>query len=190
MNLNRALIILFGFLTLLLVVTAIQVNRSKSNRVEFVIAGVDDEILIINTLFVPEVIRSYKNIKNEYVERTVLIFRYDKNSCSSCTNTYLDEILSLQDEIGKEYIWIFPAYPDERGTRIQLSNELAKYNYRNIPVDSLFIPTYHGEHKSYFAWINSDGEIDMVFIPDVHKPQYTHSFFQEVKQKLKMIDKH
>ena len=97
------------------------------------------------------------------------------------------EILSFQEEIGKEHIWVFPAYPDNRNSRIQLSNELAKYNYRNIPADSLLVPTYEGEQKSYFAWINGEGEIDMVFVPDRSNVHHTRQYFLEVKKTIQNL---
>ena len=180
MNLNKALIISFCFLVLLVVIFVIQLNRSKKSGIEYVLT--DDEILITHILCVPEIIRSYEKIKDEYGKKNTLFFRYANSSCGSCINDYLEDILALQEEIGKEHVWIFPAYPDDRGSRIQLSTELAKYNYRNIPADSLHIPVYHGNPQSYFAWINNEGEIEMVFIPDINKPQYTRNYFQEVKR--------
>ena len=131
----------------------------------------------------PEVIRSYDKVKDVYGKKNTLFFRYPKNSCSSCINYYLAEILALQEEIGKDYVWIFPAFSDDRNSRIQLSSELAKYNYRNISADSLIIPIYENEQKSYFGWINNEGEIDMVFIPEMNKGHYLRNFFFEVKRK-------
>ena len=183
MSLNRILIILFGILILLSALTAIQFNRSKSGRVEFV--TIDDEILATHIHCVPEIVRSFNNVKDVHGKNNTLFYRYTNNSCSSCLNYYLFELLALQEAIGKEHIWIFPAYPDDRGSRIQLSAELAKYNYRNIPADSLLIPHYNGEQKSYFGWINNDGELDMVFIPDIHNRQYTQKFFLEIQRKIK-----
>jgi len=185
MNLNRALVILSGFLLCLVIITVINLNfnrsKSKLTKYEFLI---DTEVLLSNIQCIPEIIRSYEKVKDIHGVKNSLFFRYIKNDCSSCLNSDLNEILTLQEEIGKDHIWIFPAYPDNRESRIQLSNELAKYNYRNISADSLYIPTYAGEQKSYFAWINNDGEIDMVFIPDRNKIKYTRDYFQEVKKKI------
>ena len=186
MNLNKALFLSFGILALLVLATVFHVNRLKSAGYENVI--IDDEILITHIHCLPEITRSYEKVKDVYGKKSTLVFRYSNNSCSSCIIYYLNEILALQEEIGKEHIWIYPAYPDDRSSRIQLSVELAKYNYRNIPADSLFIPTYEGEQKSYFAWINNEGEIDMVFIPDIHNKPYTSRFFFEVKKMLGMVN--
>jgi len=180
MNLNKALIISFCLLVLLVAGVVIQLNRSKGARYEKVF--VDNEILTTQIHCVPEIIRSYEQRKDAYKEKNILFFRYTNNSCSSCLNYYLFELFALQEEIGIEHVWLFPAYPDDRGSQIQLRNELAKYNYRNIPADLLLLPVYEGEQKSYFAWLNNMGEIEMVFVPDINKPQYTHHYFQEVKR--------
>ena len=180
MNLNKALIVSFCLLVLLFAGVVFQLNRSKGARLEKVF--VDDEILTTQIHCLPEIVRSYEQVKEAYKEQNILFFRYTNNSCGSCINYYLFEILALQEEIGKEHVWIFPAFPDDRGSQIQLRNELEKYNYRNIPSDSLLLPVYGGEQKSYFAWLNSEGEIGMVFIPDINKPQYTRNYFQEIKR--------
>jgi len=183
MNLNRALIISFGFLTLLVAVTII--NVSKRKQVKYVIA--DNEALVSNVHLIPEIICSYDKVKNIYGKKNVLFFRYVQTSCSTCFDSQLNELLTFQEEIGKEHIWIFPAYPDDRGSRIQLSNELEKYNYRNIPADSLLIPVYDGEPKSYFAWLNDEGEIGMVFVPDRNNVHHTRQYFLEIKRIIQKI---
>ena len=184
MNINKVLTGLFVFLFLLVAVTTvIRLNFFNDSCVEIVIA--DDEVLMENVRFAPEIVRSYETVKEVYGLRNILFFRYDKQACKSCIEVYLSELFALQEEIGKEHVWIFPAFPDDRGSGIQLSNELAKYNYRNIPTDSLIIPTIESEKRSYFAWLNSEGEIDMIFIPDFQKKQYNLKFYQEVTKKVK-----
>ena len=150
MNLNKALIAVFGVLCLFVVVTIFNIKQSK-------IASLTineyrcDEVLIINIVCAPEIVRSFDKIKEVYDRRNILFFRYVTNSCNSCLDSQLNELLSFQEEIGKEHIWVFPAYPDDRNSRIQLSADLTKFNYWNIPADSLLIPIYEGEQKSYFA---------------------------------------
>ena len=111
MNSNRALIVLFGFLILTATGTAIRFNLSKSNRIELV--TVDDEALMTHIMTVPEIVRSYESVKDMYGIKNALFFRYAYNSCSSCINSYLAEVLALQEQIGKEHVWIYPAYPDD-----------------------------------------------------------------------------
>lgn len=187
MNLNKVLIGLFCVLVLLVVVTVINLNRSKNPR--FVYEIVDDEVLMSNIWCVPEIVRSYEKTKLTNKKKNILFFRYVKNTCNTCLDSQLNELLTFQEEVGKEYVWIYPAYPNDRNSLIQLSNELAKYNYENFPADSFLIPTYNGEPKSYFAWINDEGKIDLVFVPDRNNVQHTRHYFLEVKKIIQMIEK-
>ena len=186
MSINKVLIAVFCILTLLVVVTIINLNRSKSAS-SSVYEYVNDEALMINIRCVPEIVRSYERVKEVYGKKNILFFRYVISSCNSCLDSQLNELLTFQEEVGKEYVWIFPAYPDDRNSRIQLSAELAKYNYRNIPADSLLIPIYEGEPKSYFSWINSEGEINMVFVPDRSNVYLTRQYFLEVKRVIQNL---
>lgn len=181
MNINRALIVSLFILCLLVVVTIINLNSSKNPKYS-VLEYPDNEALMINVECVPKIIRSYERVREVYGKKNILFFRYINNSCNSCLDSQLNELSSFQEEIGKDHIWIFPAYPDDRNSMIKLNAELAKYNYRNIPADSLLIPTYGGEQKSYFAWINSEGEMDMVFVPDRSNVHHTRKYFLEVKK--------
>lgn len=70
---------------------------------------------------------------------------------------------------------IFPAYQDTRENRIRLSNELHKFNYENIPLESFVIPN---------EWDNEHKNIEMIFFPDVAKPQLTETYFQVIKTML------
>jgi len=135
----------------------------------------------------PEVVRSYEKVKDVYGRKNTLIFRYISASCSSCTDSHLEEILAFQEETGKDNVWIYPAYPNDRKSRIVLNSDLAKFNYRNIPADSLLIPTIDGEEKSYFAWINNEGDIGMIFFPDRLRIQQTRMYLQEVKKLLTTV---
>ena len=182
MSLNKALVISFVILILLVVVTA--VYFSKQNQVKYVFA--DSEVLMTNIHHVPEILRSYEKVKGVYDKKNTLIFRYAPTSCSSCLDNQLYELLLLQEEIGRDHIWIYPAYPDDRNSRIRLINELAKYNYRNIPADSLLVPICHGEQKSYFAWLNNEGEIDFIFIPERDNVYYTRKYFHYIKRIIQM----
>ena len=184
MNLNRALAISLFILGLLIILTCINLNRSKSvtsQKYEYP----DDGALMFNVQCIPEIIRSYERVKEVYGKKNILVFRYVSNSCNSCLDSQLNELLTFQEEIGREHVWVFPAYSNDRNSMIRLSAELAKYNYRNIPADSLLIPVYGGEPRSYFAWINSEGEIGMVFVPIRSNVHHTRQFFLEVKRRIK-----
>ena len=187
MNINKALVVICTVLSLLVVITVINFNCSKSVS-STISENTDDEALTINIQCIPEIVRSYEKVKDIYDNRNMLFFRYADNSCNTCRDSQLIELLNFQEEIGKEYVWIFPAYTDDRNSQIRLSAELSKYNYRNIPADSLLIPVYEGDRKSYFSWINSDGEIEMVFIPDRGNIHHTRQYFLEIKRLIRNLE--
>jgi len=184
MNSNKALIFFSCFLFVLVVVSAL--NHSGNNRYEYI--STDNELLMSNIHFIPDIVRSYEKVKIDYGRKNTLIIRYANNLCDNCFDSLLDELLSFQEEIGKDFICIFPAYPNDRRSRIRLSNDLAKFNYQNIPADSLLIPICGEEEKSYFAWINNKGDIEMVFFPDRNRFQHTRRYFQEVKKLLLAVE--
>ena len=140
MNLNKALILSFCFLILLVVVTAIHFKHPKNKPDQFIFLD-NSEMLMVHVRCAPEIVRNYETVSHVYGTKNTLFFR----------------------------------------------NKLAKYNYRNIPADSLLTPIYDGEQKSYFAWVNNKEEIDMVFIPYRDNVQLTRNYFLEVKRIIQMI---
>ena len=185
MNLNKALIAVLCLLSVLVAVTVINLNHSE--RVKYGEELTDDqfmvgEALMANIRLAPDIVRSYDRIKEYYDLRNVLIFRYKQNTCQICLDSQLNELLAFQEEIGKAYVRVLPAYSDDRNSMIQLSADLAKFNYRNIPAALLLIPTYYGESKSYFAWINNEGEMELVYVPDRSNVQLTRRYFDEMKR--------
>ena len=74
---------------------------------------------------------------------------------------------------------------NDRNSRVHINSELAKYNYRNVPVDSPLIPIYNGEPQSYFAYVNNEGQIGMVFIHGRKNVNDIRKYFFEVKKILK-----
>jgi hypothetical protein len=182
MNSNKILIVISILLMILVIISGIMSVKKSSNK--YVINNDNDEFFIVNIQYISEVIRSYEKVKHLYGKKNALIYRYVNNTCNSCLNTNLEELLVLQGEIGKEKIWIFPAYPSDRQSRIQLSNELFRFNFQNIPIDSLFVPIYDAMGKSYFAVINNKRDINMVFFPDENNIRQTRRYLMEVKRKL------
>jgi len=117
---------------------------------------------------------------------SVLIYRYSKFMCNSCFLEDLQEIERLQKEVGKQKILVLPAYPDNREGRIELSKVLSKFNYVNIPLDTLIIPSISTEiMQRYFALIDKEGNLSMVFFPLRGETDLTRFYFSEVKSILK-----
>ena len=183
MNFNKLLYLLICFLFFLLLTTIVHFYYYSNNK--NVVVQVDNESLLTNIAYTPQIISSCNKFNLNFDKKNVILFRYFNNTCSKCIDTFLNEILALQEEIGKDKIWILPAYPDDRNSRIQLRNELAKYNYIHFSSDSLFIPVRHEEYLSYFAYINSEKKIEMVYIPDRNDIKTLQYYFSEIKIILK-----
>ena len=180
MNSNKITVILFCLLVLFTVISII--FYAKDNRHTAI--SDDGELFMVNVRQIPAVIRNYEQVKHIYGRKNSLIFRYVQTSCNSCNDRYLNALLAFQDEIGKDNVWVYSAYPTDRTSRIRLNTDLVKFNYMNVPRDSLLIPFHKGEEKSYFAWLNDSGEMDMVFFPDKDNVHLTRDFFIEVKEKM------
>ena len=185
MNSNKATVIILSIVGLLVIVMIFNLNRSKSIQYEYDFEGLEfmvGESLMANIQSIPKIIRSYETVKEYYGYRNILIFRYIQNTCNTCLDSQLNELLAFQEEIGKEFVWVFPVYPDDRNLMIKISAELGKFNYRNIPAKLLLIPTYNGEPQSYFAGIDGEGDITMVFVPDKGNVFHTCRYFGDVKR--------
>ena len=116
---------------------------------------------------------------------SILIYRYSKSMCRSCIHEDLHEIEILQEEIGKDKILLLPFYPDNREGKIELTNELVKFNYINIPHDSFIIPSQNGNYmQRYFALIDSDRNLTMVFFPRSGDSNLTKTYFSAVKKEI------
>ena len=123
--------------------------------------------------------------ENINLKTPMLIYRYSKLMCESCILEDLKEIELFQEEIGKEKILLLPAYPDDRMGVIELSNVLVKHNFVNIPLDSLVIPSDEGNIlQRYFAVIDKDYNLTMVFIPRRGEENLTRTYFLEVKKEI------
>ena len=117
---------------------------------------------------------------------SVLIYRYSKYMCEGCIQEDLQEIEFLQEEIGKDKILLIPAYPDNREERIELTNVLAKFNYvNNTSIDSFLIPSEEGYYlQRYFAVIDKEGNLTMVFFPRRGEKNLTRIYFSEAKKNI------
>jgi peroxiredoxin len=128
--------------------------------------------------------------KLQLSDKPTLIYRYSGAMCQTCVYEDIFELRDFQEKTGKENILVLPAFPDNRDNRVRLSHELADFNYRNIPADSLIIPVQEPEGaKRYFAVIGEDGKIEMVFFPKKGHPAVTRSYFAAVEERLKELCK-
>ena len=80
-----------------------------------------------------------------------MFLRYVNNVCSSCIDSHLEELIALQNEIGKDNVWIFPAYPNDRNSRIRLIGKIYIHvtHAFNLGFKGLFMGYHDG--KSFFS---------------------------------------
>ena len=140
-------------------------------------------VLMNHIEYLPEVYRAHEKYSGLLQNDTcVLIYRYSSNMCTSC---YLDDLMDLKDffeGIEKNRVLILPAYPpnDRRG-RMQINSETNGFRFRNITTDSLAFPISKSEgEKRYFAVVDTQGRIGMVFFPTSGRRDLTQRYFQEI----------
>ena len=168
---------------------AIELDNYKKNIVEIGSLWKDSENHWIENLkFHSQIHYDFSNNKVLLQEKTgnktsILIYRFSKYMCESCMQEDLADIERLQKEIGKDKVLLLPDFPDNREGMIELNNVLAKFNYVNLPDEVLLIPSQDGNYpQSYFAVIDKDGNLTMVFIPLRGKTNITQLYFSEVKK--------
>lgn len=165
-------------------------HNLKMNRIK------DEMIENIKDSYIKNIVNSSKisrsfNCNYEYIfsktkmKPPILIYRYPMNMCYTCLQQDLSTLLDLQSIIGKERILIFPSFEYTRDNVIKMNNELHKFNYVNISIDTLIIPlNQDGIRQRYFALINKDQSIDMVFFPNRKDEDLTEIYINEVKKML------
>jgi len=108
------------------------------------------------------------------IEKPVLVYRYSDNMCEGCIFEDLENLKIFQNKIGKNRILILPAY--NRQNLARLLYELADFNYKNITVESLSVLS-----QQYFAVINNNDKVEMVFFPMMGYSSITQAYFNEVE---------
>ncbi|MDR1882065.1 MAG: hypothetical protein LBR26_04705 [Prevotella sp.] len=181
-------VIIFVIL-IILYITPDKKNEDSAGYLQHQDSLVDSRMLLHSVQLSAEIYRSFY-MNREYwknnLKEPVLIYRYPQYMCKSCYNEDIEELLSFQEEAGKDKVLVLPAFEDNKENRISLNNELAKFNYINTPLNLLKIPDYQYEENQqrYFAVLNKEGEISMVFFPRFGYKRLTNDYFSEVKKVL------
>lgn len=183
MNSNRNLLyFLWGILTIILIVfnvlNKIDLDDCKSNNISIKIDSKQENVKFwLNNMRLSSEIKNYLGKTNT----SILLYRYSHNMCQSCIFEDLNELYNYQQKIGKDKVLVLPAYENSRENRITLKNELEKFNYKNIHKDSLSIPLdSDGIYRRYFAFMDDEGNINMVFYPIRGRPDLTQLYFSEI----------
>jgi hypothetical protein len=143
-------------------------------------------ILMEHIEYLPEVYHAHENYAGRMHNDTcaVLVYRYSSGMCNPC---YQDDLMDLKEfikTIDRNKALVLPAYPsNDRRSRMQMNSETNGLNYRNIPADSLTLPASASEgEKRYFAVINTQGRVGMVFFPTRGRSDLTQRYFNEISR--------
>ena len=116
------------------------------------------------------------------IKYPVLIYRYPQVNCNSCIVEDLSELKMFQNEVEKGKIIVLPAYEENQRNRITFANQLANFEYKNIPEHLLVLPKdKDGFTKRYFALIDNKGNLGEVHFPQRGNTAATKAYFQRVK---------
>ena len=149
------------------------------------------EMLFEQVSLASPVYHSYHNNKIDFDKKfPILIYRYSDGMCDPCLHEDFKNLNDFQKKIGEENILVVPAFPEDRNNMIRLKNELASFNYKNIAVELLHIPTDESEvARRYFAIIDTEGNLEMVFFPRKGHTHLTRSYFTAVEKRIKSLRK-
>ncbi|GAB6008818.1 hypothetical protein [Dysgonomonas reticulitermitis] len=194
---NKVIYIITGGAVIFAILIILYINIDSRNKKKEDITGnlqhedsrIDPRMLLHSVQLSAEIYQSFY-MNREYwknnLKKPVLIYRYPEYMCKSCYNEDIEELLNFQKEEGKDKVLVLPAFEDNRENRIKLRNELAKFNYINTPLNLLKIPDYQYEENQqrYFAVLNKEDEISMVFFPHFGYRRLTEDYLSEIKKVL------
>ncbi len=121
----------------------------------------------------------------ESYEKPKLIYRYSDFMCGGCIFEDLENLKDFQKKIGKDHILVFPDFNNNRRNLVRHRYELAAFNYHVLSADSLVIPMYETDGaRQYFAVVDCDGKLEMVFFPKRGHSAITLAYFKEVEKRL------
>jgi len=119
------------------------------------------------------------------IEPPILIYRYSDLMCEGCVFEDLENLKDFQKEIGKDRILVLADFNNFRINMVRHRYELESFNYRILPTKSLIIPVNETEGlKPYFALLNSDFKLEMVFFPKKGFNEITQAYLKEVEKRL------
>jgi len=187
MNIKNKILSITSIIIISLCVFFFVNNKSQKKIQQNGILLIDDSVVNENR-YREDILSSFETNKHFYfsgnnIEFPILIYRYSKNTCNSCIQQDQTELLQFQSEVGEKRILILPAYSNSINDQITLKNELHKFNYLNIPIDSLYIPQDEMHiRKRYFAVINSEKKMEMIFFPRLGYKELTQDYFLEINK--------
>ncbi|MDR2036800.1 MAG: hypothetical protein LBQ60_02635 [Bacteroidales bacterium] len=180
---TKAGLVIWGILTVVLLYAAFTNKTVKVAKEDPVTDFLKDQFV-----FTADVVSSYYSDRDSLSfpeeQLPVLIYRYTEKACGSCIFEELNELYQFKESMDtmKLNILILPTFPDNRNNRIKLANDLANFIYINIPAHILDVPKQRmgDEEKRYFAVIDKNRDMKMVFFPQITKLHITRQYLKEV----------
>ena len=153
--------------------------------------NIDHKQLYITELMMDQILLS-SQVYNSFslpdsFKKNVFLYRYSEDICEVCIFEDLENLKILQKKIGKDRIFVLSAFSNYRQNKVRKHYELRDFNNYNISSDSLVVPVHKTEgSKPYFAIMNSDGKLEMVFFPKKGYSSNTREYFKEVEKRLQL----
>jgi hypothetical protein len=148
--------------------------------------NIQDRIKNKNLKLSEEISNNYLKNK-QFIEEKIntgfplLIYRYSLDMCSRCILEDLSELYNCQKIIGKNNIMVLPTFENTRDNQIRIINDLEYFHFQNIPLDFLLIPLDSDKtRRRYFAVINKNENIEMIFFSESLDEKRTKAYLDEV----------
>ena len=136
---------------------------------------------------------SIMNSRNKTIILFVLLvyaatatYRYSEHMCESCVYQDLNVLRQLQDSLGYDNLLILPAFSENKYSQLRLSNELKGFRYKNIPEEDLGFPIdkQTGMETRYLGYINSEGDVEMCFMPLKNRQELTWRYLSMLRASI------
>ena len=60
-----------------------------------------------------------------------MVYRYSDAICEKCVSEDLELLDSFQNVIGRNHVFIYTSFPENRNNKLRLRNELFGFTYKN-----------------------------------------------------------
>lgn len=157
-----------------------QTEASELLRLEVDNSMITKDELIDYTVHISDIIKAHQEFSNIIADSIamykfpVLIYGYPENECGMCINKDLKQLYNFQKTIGKEHICILSIFSKNRNNKNRLKNELQSFNHKNIP------QLKYITHR-YYALIDSNGSVEMIFLPQLDRTNLSSTYFETIK---------
>ena len=103
----------------------------SKNYLRFLVDSNDiryNDHLLENLEYIPFVLSNIK--RNNDMEKK-LVYRYSDAICEKCVSEDLELLDSFQNVIGRNHVFIYTSFPENRNNKLRLRSELFGFTYKN-----------------------------------------------------------